>query len=398
MENLSYAMLISNSEKPEIIRKAMIERYYELKKNASQTAREFKTKRQTVKEWVVRYEQSGVEGLKNLSRAPHTIPHKTPAEIEHKIAAIRISKRHRIGQDRIYQQLKREGIQPPSTSVINRILHQADLIQKRRRKWQKKRQCAEWRKTIRALRYWQIDVKYLTDIPELVFGIELLRFPKYEYTARDVLTGTTFLAYAYEYSTINSARFAEVLLSHLAQWGIHSSEIIIQSDNGPEMIGSITAKKDSALTYVVEQIYRAKHQTIPPATPRFNGSVESFHGRIEDELYTVEIFSSLSQFLSKSYTFLLDWNLMRVTLKGKTPFELIKQKTRIFDSRFCDWKPWILDEMRTLIVPHYQLKGVPFVADEVKRGILLGFSFICLTKPLSTTSSCLKCPLIYENS
>jgi len=371
MNTLPYAMIIQNSEKPEEIREAMVNRYYKLNNNASATAREFGTKRQTVKKWVHRYEREGLEGLKDLSRAPHTQSFKTPQAVEERIKELRLSKRHRIGQDRIWQQLKREGIKPPSTSVINRILNEAGLIQKRRRKWQKKRQCREWKKTIRALRYWQLDVKYLTDIPELVLGIELLSFPRYEYTARDVITGTTFLAYAYESSTINSARFADILLRHLERWGIHSSEVVIQSDNGPEMIGNITAKKDSALTHVIEKIYHAKHKTIPPATPRFNGSVESFHGRIEEELYTVEIFRSLSQFLSKSYTFLLDWNLTRVTLKGKTPFELIKQKTRVLDPCFCDWKPWILDEMRTFINPHYQLKGVPYVADEVIFGKLL---------------------------
>jgi hypothetical protein len=132
-----------------------------------------------------------------------------------------------------------------------------------------------------------------------------------------------------------------------------------------ENIGCITAKHDSALTYLIEDVYRGEHMTIPPATPRFNGSVESFHGRIENEFYTVETFHSLSELLSKTYTFILDWNLTRVTLKNKTLFELIRQKTHILDPRICDWKLWILDEMRTWPGLHYRSRGVPYVADEV---------------------------------
>lgn len=344
----------------------MVERYYELGKNASLTAREFQTKRQTVTEWVVRYEEEGLTGLQNQSRAPHFCPHKTPTEVEKRIKELRISKKHRIGQDRIQWQLGREGLPAPSTAAINRILHDADLMKKRRRKWQKKKECAEWKKTIRALRFWEVDVKYLTDIPELVLGIGLLGFPKYEYTARDVLTGVTFIAYAHDLSIMNTTRFVQVLFEHLKKYGIHSSEIMVQTDNGSENIGCITAKHDSALTAMIEKTYHAKHQTIPPATPRFNGSVESFHGRIEYEFYTVEMYCSLFQFLSKSYTFLLDWNLERANLETKkTPFELIKQKTGILDPGIGDWQPWLLDEMKTYFIPHYQLKSVPYVADEV---------------------------------
>jgi len=52
-------MMIKNSKKPELIRKEMIKRYYELL-NYSQVAKEFNCKRQTVRKWVKRYEREGV--------------------------------------------------------------------------------------------------------------------------------------------------------------------------------------------------------------------------------------------------------------------------------------------------------------------------------------------------
>ena len=48
-------------------------------------AREYWLKRQRVKFWVERFEKEGIEGLKDKSRAPHHIPHKTSKEIEKKL-------------------------------------------------------------------------------------------------------------------------------------------------------------------------------------------------------------------------------------------------------------------------------------------------------------------------
>ncbi|MDP2684849.1 MAG: hypothetical protein Q8P20_07495, partial [bacterium] len=72
-------------------------------------------------------------------------------------------KKYRIGQDRV--QLALPDTMHCSTATINRIMHANDLIKKRRKKHQRKKQCAEYKKTLRALRNWQIDVKELRDIP-----------------------------------------------------------------------------------------------------------------------------------------------------------------------------------------------------------------------------------------
>ncbi|GEM_PF-7114609 len=50
--NIEYHSLIKNHSKPEEIRLAMVKKYYELNSNASQTAKEWNTKRQTIRKWV----------------------------------------------------------------------------------------------------------------------------------------------------------------------------------------------------------------------------------------------------------------------------------------------------------------------------------------------------------
>ncbi|MCD6410585.1 helix-turn-helix domain-containing protein, partial [bacterium] len=227
-------MLIRNSKNPELIREKMVKRYFEVL-NYSQVAREFDTKRQRVKFWVERYEKEGIEGLKDKSRAPHRIPHKTPKEIEEKIKKIAKAKKYSIGQDRIQSELKREGIKI-STSTINRIMHELGLIKKRLKKYQRKRQVAEYKKKLKALRNWQIDVKDLKDIPNIYALVFAGIIPRYQYSAKDVVTGTTFFCYTWEHTEINSIRFVQAIFKHLERFGIHSSEITIQTDNGPEFI------------------------------------------------------------------------------------------------------------------------------------------------------------------
>jgi transposase len=209
-------MLIKNSKKPEIIRERMVKRYFEIL-NYSQVTREFKTTRKRVKFWVERFKKEGIEGLKDKSRAPHRIPHKTKREIEEKIKEIAISKNCSIGQDRIQIELIKRFNIKLSTSTINRIMHDLNLIKKRLKKYQRKRQIREYKKKLKALRYWQIDVKDLRDIPNIYPLISTGIFPRYQYSARDVNTGTSFFCFAFEISQINSIRFAQAIFEYLKE-------------------------------------------------------------------------------------------------------------------------------------------------------------------------------------
>jgi hypothetical protein len=86
----------------------------------------------------------------------------------------------------------------------------------------------------------------------------------------------------------------------LKRYGINPREITFQTDNGSEFIGCIFKKKPSGFTELVEKVYCAIHQTIPVGRKKYNGSVESFHARIEKEFYDIERFYSLMEFLNKA--------------------------------------------------------------------------------------------------
>jgi transposase len=359
---------LRDSREPECYRRAMIEFFFAHGQNVSETARAFRTSRPTVLKWVQRFRKQGQRGLRDRSRRPHRCPHKTPPQHEELIANLRTNHgkkpKTRIGQDKIKLLLHQQHGLDISSSTINRVLHARKLIRPRRRKYQKKREIARYRKRLKALGFWQVDVKYLNDIPSIYPRVLRRILPKYEYTIRDVVTSTTFVCYAHQLSTLNSARFIALCLDHLRSYGLDPSQITIQTDNGAEFIGSITAKKDSLFTRVIEKTFGARHCTIPPATPRFNGAVENFHGRVEDEFYDLEDLLDMPDLLSKALTYMLYFNLQRPNLNLKmTPFKAVQEQTHIQDPNFMAFPPLLLDQL-PLFGPH--LRSVNDVSDEVR--------------------------------
>jgi hypothetical protein len=123
-------------------------------------------------------------------------------------------------------------------------MHEHGLIKRALKKHQKKMNIKKYRKKLKALRDWQIDVK------DIKLGI----LPRYQYSAKDVVTGVSFFCYAF--------RFAQAILEHLKGYGINLREITFQMDNGSEFIGCIFKKKPSGFTELIEKVYRARHQRI----------------------------------------------------------------------------------------------------------------------------------------
>jgi putative transposase len=98
----------------------------------------FGVSRKTGYKWVNRYREGDVESLADRKRAPHSCPHKTPAEVEAEI--IRMKRRHkRWGPKKIIDTLAKAhpGRSWPAVSTAGAILDRAGLVKKRkpRRRW-----------------------------------------------------------------------------------------------------------------------------------------------------------------------------------------------------------------------------------------------------------------------
>jgi transposase InsO family protein len=100
----------------------------------SDLCREYGISRKTGHKFKKRFEQLGIEGLENQSRAPRVIPHKTSAEVEAIVVAER--KMHPTwGGKKLKAVLeKRLGGRFPSGSCITEILARHGLVQPRKRR------------------------------------------------------------------------------------------------------------------------------------------------------------------------------------------------------------------------------------------------------------------------
>ena len=113
------------------------------------------------------------------------------------------------------------------------------------------------------------------------------------------------MAFAYEKTMENSIRFVLWVFEHLKSLGIDVSNITVQTDWGIEFAGPTHQKTTSPFVKLIENIYQANHQTIPVAAPKFNGSVDNFLGRIEDELYYCHHFTCEKDLLDKTASYLI---------------------------------------------------------------------------------------------
>lgn len=95
-----------------------------------------------VRKWRQRYEAEGWAGLNSRSRAPQSCPRRVQPEIGQAVRRVRSEleagrsdpdQLHYIGASTIQTRLRSEGIQPPSTASIERILHRAGMTHARRR-------------------------------------------------------------------------------------------------------------------------------------------------------------------------------------------------------------------------------------------------------------------------
>jgi transposase InsO family protein len=99
----------------------------------AELSRRYGVHRNTVKEWIERHEVAGLEGLKDLSRAPHHHPNATPDEVVAAVVAVRV-KNPTWGPKKIRAVLrnKHPNGASPAESTIGELLDRHGLVKHRR--------------------------------------------------------------------------------------------------------------------------------------------------------------------------------------------------------------------------------------------------------------------------
>ena len=312
--------------------------HYARRQGIKPAARAFATTVPTVRKWLRRYQQHGPSGLRELSRAHHDCPHKTPLALEQQVIALR-QKLPTFGASR----LKREFDLPLSHMAIHRIWRQHGLIRKRRKKYQRKQDLAAVKATWRLFQQISADTKDLCDIPHFWPQAERLRLPLVQYTAREVRSGLMFWAFAQRRSAAASSVFAARVQRHLDRYGICLRDLAWQTDNGAEFIGSYDSQ--GRRTGFPASLGPSEHLRIPPAAHTYQSDVETVHRLVEDEFFDLERFASRGEFLAKAHTYQLYFNLARLNShkEHQSPWQIIERLAPRSPLELCLLPPVFLD-------------------------------------------------------
>jgi transposase len=318
---LTYKQMIRDSGKDKFgVRLAMVK--YARTHGIRAAARHFSCSRNTIRHWKRCYDERGLKGLRDASRAPHSCPHKTSAYHERRV----LEARRRVpcfGPRR----LKDSFDLKPSLGAIARILRQRGLTKKPRRKARKKNDLRRVKQQYRAFERLQADTKPLYDIAAYWPQMRAHGLPRQQYTHRDVKSGALFIDYADELSTSYACMASRRILEHLGRHGVALSGMVLSTDNGSEYGG--TERREREIGYHADmQRLGPRHRFLPPATPNAHGDVESSHSRIEQEFFDLEYFRSRRDFFEKITTYQHWWNFARPNYSkgGRTPAEILAEE------------------------------------------------------------------------
>lgn len=291
-------------------RLAMIRHAQEVTGNVSKTCRYYGIARPTYYKWLQRYEEKGLEGLRDQSRRPHHSPNATSAEVVGKIMYLRQS--YHFGPHKIAMYLKRYHDITITPSGVWGILKRLDLNRLPSSQRHKSHQ-QRWKRYEKPQpgHQVQVDVKFITPI-----GARGKKY--YQFTAIDDCTRIRVLRIYPRCNQKTAIQFLDYLLEKLP-FGVEA----IQTDNGAEFASQFHY-------HVLDRGIR--HVYIKPATPRLNGKVERSHRIDAEEFYRMldgvviddtQLFNDKLQEWEDFYNF----NRPHGGLDGQTPYDRLKQKT-----------------------------------------------------------------------
>jgi transposase InsO family protein len=269
-------------------------------------AARFGVSRQTVHNWLAKYEAGGLENLRDGSHRPRSCPHQMQGAVEVELAVLR--RRHPSwGPRRLVFELAKQDI-TVSESGVYRALVRGNLIdpaarRPRDRKWKR------WERG-RPMELWQMDV---------VGGFVLA-----DGTRAKALTGvddhSRYCVSAFLMVRESSQRVCEGLARALRAHGVPGQ---ILTDNGKVFTGRFNRPPVEVLFDRICRENGIEHLHTQPRSPTTTGKVERFHKAIRTEFRTDRLFASLAAAQAELDEWVNDYNTRRPhqSLAMATPTE-----------------------------------------------------------------------------
>ena len=290
-------------------RLAIIRHAEEVSGNVAATCRYYGITRTSYYKWLRRFEDKGVAGLRDRSKAPHSCPHATATEVVGKIVHLRSN--YHFGPHKIAMYLKRYHEISVSPSGVWRVLKRLDM-NRLPASQRYKRHAVRWKRYEKPQpgHRVQIDVKFIAPLK----GV---RKRYYQFTAIDDCTRLRVLRIYDKLNQKTAIQFIDYVLEKLP-FGVE----VIQTDNGAEF-------QQQFHWHVLD--HGISHVYIRPATPRLNGKVERSHRIDAEEFYRMlegVVIDDSKLFNDKLAEWEAFYNYDRPhgALGGQTPYERLRQK------------------------------------------------------------------------
>ena len=230
--------------------------------------REFGISRKTGSKYKARFEQFGVAGLEDVSRAPRVIPHKTPPEVVELVVEER--RKHPTWGARKIKEVLEKRLERilPSHGAIERILSNAGLVRPRGRRPRHSVQPTTLRQAAAANDVWCIDYKGQFRLGDASYCYPLTITDQY----------SRFVLACEAMPRISDDEARDVCVEIFRANGLPE---VMRSDNGPPFAstGLCGLTKFSALLLRLG----IKHERTRPAHPQDNGRHERMHRTLKAE-------------------------------------------------------------------------------------------------------------------
>ncbi|MEV4674067.1 IS481 family transposase [Actinomadura sp. NPDC049382] len=312
-------------------RLAVLRHAEEVTGNVSQTCRYYGISRNCFYKWQRRYQEEGIDGLRDRSSRPHHSPNATHTDVVNKIVYLR--RHYHFGPMKIQMYLKRYHDIDIATSAVYRILKKLGLNRlpaSQRHKHHTKRH-QRYEKQLPGNRV-QIDVKFIepVGVPEPTDRQDapkpLTPAPKsrrrakyYQFTAIDDCTRLRILRVYPRCDQKTAIQFLDYVLERLP-----FRVEVVQTDNGAEF-------QSGFHWHVLDK--GIAHTYIKPASPHLNGKVERSHRIDAEEFYRMldgVVIDDTGVFNDRLREWEDYYNYDRPhgALGGQTPYKRLKQKTQ----------------------------------------------------------------------
>jgi len=220
--------------------------------------------RKTGYKWLNRYKENQEEGLKELSRRPHSHPRQTPYCIREKILALRTEAYITPGAKKIHKKLELlyPDVTPPSVTTIHKILLKAGLVESPRIKKRVPRHQSLLKPSTEPNELWSVDFKgeFKLKNGQLCYPLTLMD------------DNSRYLLGCEGQTTVGHVSTIKTFKSLFEEYGLPDR---IRSDNGVPFASKTTGGLSTlSIWWIRLGIYPER---IKPGRPQQNGKHERMH-------------------------------------------------------------------------------------------------------------------------